>query len=209
MLGICLGAQMMASTLGARVFNYEDSRSEIGYFPIEPSEAADALCGAPFPRCVYQWHSDGFDLPKGAELLATGAAEFPQSGLSLWQARDRPAVPPRSHLPHDVPMDVTRRRTHDPPRRAGRLRHLGGWFQHDGRVAAWLDAFLPAWLEGRLPEIEKPKGAGAANHNRAPTPPQLAAVTRGLSLVPVHKRQVVEIIYGIVVLTSARPGGFG
>ena len=28
--------------------------------------------------------------------------------------------------------------------------HLGGWFQHDGQVAAWLEAFLPAWLEGRL-----------------------------------------------------------
>ena len=30
--------------------------------------------------------------------------------------------------------------------------HLGGWFQHDGRVAAWLAAFMPAWLEGRLGE---------------------------------------------------------
>ncbi len=30
--------------------------------------------------------------------------------------------------------------------------HLDGWFQHDGRVAAWLEALLPAWLEGRLGE---------------------------------------------------------
>ena len=54
------------------------------------------------------------------------------------------------------------------PGALSRPEHLGGWFQHDGRVAAWLEAFLPAWLEGRLPEVEKPKGAGAANHNRAP-----------------------------------------
>ena len=76
-LGICLGAQMLTRALGARVFSYEDKRSEIGYFPIVPNAAADALCAAPFPRSVYQWHSDGFDLPAGAELLATGARISP------------------------------------------------------------------------------------------------------------------------------------
>ena len=76
-LGICLGAQMLARALGARVFTYEDKRSEIGYVPIEPNAAGDRLCAEPFPRSVYQWHTDGFDLPKGAELLATGAEDFP------------------------------------------------------------------------------------------------------------------------------------
>ena len=36
------------------------------------------------------------------------------------------------------------------PGALSRPEHLGGWFQHDGRVAAWLEAFLPAWLAGRL-----------------------------------------------------------
>jgi hypothetical protein len=34
------------------------------------------------------------------------------------------------------------------PGALSRPEHFGGWFQHDGRVAAWLDAFLRAWLEG-------------------------------------------------------------
>ena len=41
MLGVCLGAQMLARALGARVFSYEDKRSEIGYYPIEPTPAGD------------------------------------------------------------------------------------------------------------------------------------------------------------------------
>ena len=77
LLGLCLGAQMLARALGARVFSYDDKRSEIGYYPIEPTLIGGRLCPAPFPRTVYQWHSDGFDLPQGAELLAVGGANFP------------------------------------------------------------------------------------------------------------------------------------
>jgi GMP synthase (glutamine-hydrolysing) len=80
-LGLCLGAQMLARALGARVFSYNDKRSEIGYYAIEPTPLGEQLCAAPFPRTVYQWHSDGFDLPEGAELLATGGANFPQPGV--------------------------------------------------------------------------------------------------------------------------------
>ena len=54
LLGICLGAQMLARHLGSRVFGYEDKRSEIGYFPVHPTAAGDRLCAEPFPRFVYQ-----------------------------------------------------------------------------------------------------------------------------------------------------------
>ena len=68
--GLCLGAQMLARALGAQVFSYDDKRSEIGYYPIEPTAAGEILCPARFPRVVYQWHSDGFDLPEGSQLMA-------------------------------------------------------------------------------------------------------------------------------------------
>jgi hypothetical protein len=59
--------------------------------------------------------------------------------------------------------------------------HLGGWYQHDGRVAAWLDAFLPAWLEGRLGKtpaalrtaVKRPKPVETPKHlmGRRPAAP--------------------------------------
>ena len=183
-LGICLGAQMLARTLGARVFNFEDHRSEIGYFPIEPNATGEALCGAPFPRCVYQWHSDGFDVPQGAELLATGGTDFPNQayryGRSAVGLQFHPEV--TYHMMCKWTLRGAERLSR--PGAQGRPRHLDGWFQHDGRVAAWLADFLPAWLEGRLggarasgrPDKDLPDGtAPAAATHVAPE----AASTRG------------------------------
>jgi len=70
-LGICLGAQMFAHHLGARVFRHPAGHAEIGYYPIRPTAVGLALVPQ-WPECVYQWHREGFDLPRGAELLAEG-----------------------------------------------------------------------------------------------------------------------------------------
>lgn len=71
-LGICLGAQLIATILGAKVS--PTGVKEIGFAPVELTAAgADGplrhLGGVP----VLHWHGDAFDLPKGAELLATTA----------------------------------------------------------------------------------------------------------------------------------------
>jgi hypothetical protein len=47
-------------------------------------------------------------------------------------------------------------------------------------VAAWLEAFLPAWLEGRLAEFQPKIGAGIANLNRAPSREQPAVRYAGV-----------------------------
>jgi GMP synthase (glutamine-hydrolysing) len=70
--GICFGAQLIAATLGTRVFN--GSVREIGWtrISITPHGQVDSLLGyLPENATVFQWHSDGFDLPAGAIRLAT------------------------------------------------------------------------------------------------------------------------------------------
>jgi GMP synthase (glutamine-hydrolysing) len=163
-LGICLGAQMLARALGARVFSYEDRRSEIGYFPIQPNAAAERLCPAPFPRCVYQWHSDGFDLPEGAELLATGGANFPNQAFRYGKGAVGLQFHPEVtyHMMCRWTLRAAERLSR--PGAQSRPGHLDGWFQHDGRVAAWLEAFLPAWLEGRLGQATPSRFGGAGAH---------------------------------------------
>ncbi len=71
-LGICLGAQLLAHALGARV--YQNPVPEIGWYTLQPT---DATAGDPVmaplqeEHPVFQWHGCTFDLPRGAELLAT------------------------------------------------------------------------------------------------------------------------------------------
>lgn len=70
-LGVCLGAQLMARALGART--YRNHVKEIGWHEVEllPAARNDPLfSGAADPMPVFQWHGDTFDLPLGVEHLA-------------------------------------------------------------------------------------------------------------------------------------------
>jgi GMP synthase (glutamine-hydrolysing) len=68
-LGICLGAQLLARALGAEVRAGEEP--EIGFAPVEVSDPGDPLLGGLAPSSeVLHWHGEVFDLPEGAEHLA-------------------------------------------------------------------------------------------------------------------------------------------
>ncbi len=66
-LGICLGAQLIAKLLGAKIAR--NSVKEIGWFPIT---CADNFLSPTLK--VFHWHGETFDLPKDSELLASSEA---------------------------------------------------------------------------------------------------------------------------------------
>jgi|TARA_B100002003_G_C14156045_1_gene556593 GMP synthase-like glutamine amidotransferase len=73
-LGICLGAQLIAAALGANVTR---GRKEIGWFPIETTAGIrNTILSSVLPdtTLAFHWHADTFELPSGAELLASSDA---------------------------------------------------------------------------------------------------------------------------------------
>lgn len=142
-LGICLGAQLMARTLGGRVDVHPQGRAEIGYSEITPVHPACQI----FPESmhVYQWHREGFDLPRGCTLLARGEHFENQAyryGDYVYGVQFHPEVTlemkqiwtvkgaERLKLPGALPAE----------------QHIELHPVHDPKLGAWTERFLRRWL---------------------------------------------------------------
>lgn len=72
-LGICLGAQLIASALGTRI--YPNKVKEIGWLPVQGISTDDAsIFRFPAVETVFHWHGETFDLPPGAIRIAKSEA---------------------------------------------------------------------------------------------------------------------------------------
>ncbi|UYQ91617.1 type 1 glutamine amidotransferase [Chitinophaga horti] len=71
-LGICLGAQLVAAALGAKV--YPNKEKEIGWFPVHFEKAHPLVDFMPVTEMVFHWHGDTFDLPENAVRFASTPA---------------------------------------------------------------------------------------------------------------------------------------
>ena len=69
-LGICLGAQILVKYLGCKVEKNPNEISEIGFYKIQPTENGIKMFQS--QDVFYQFHTEGFELPSGCELLAKG-----------------------------------------------------------------------------------------------------------------------------------------
>jgi GMP synthase (glutamine-hydrolysing) len=147
-LGLCLGAQMLAKFTGARVYTHAQGMAEIGYYPLHPTEAGlafSAETGLQWPRHVYHWHRDGFDVPCCATALAQGDI-FPEQAFMM----DNKAFGLQFHPEVTYAMMCRwTTRAHERMAMPGartRGEHLSGWFRHDQAVHQWIDGFLDHWL---------------------------------------------------------------
>jgi len=151
-LGICLGAQMLAQQLGARVYPHPQGHAEVGYYPIRPTAAGLKMC-QPWPDHVYQWHREGFDLPRDAILLAEGdtfpVQAFRHNGAAF-------ALQFHVDVTHAMMCRWTTRghARMELPNAKPRAAHFEGRLLHDAGCRAWLNTFLDHWLDGSQPKAK-------------------------------------------------------
>ncbi|WP_310618775.1 glutamine amidotransferase [Flexibacterium corallicola] len=154
-LGICLGAQMLARHLGGTVQPNGKGRVEIGYYPIEPTQAGKNFMQ--WPSKVYQWHQEGFSLPSSAELLASGPGDFPNQAFRFGEKGFGIQFHPEltQAMMHRWTTKASERMKD--PGAQSRHDHFSGREIFEPRVQQWLRDFLDLWIGYPHGQQEVPK----------------------------------------------------
>jgi len=144
LLGICLGAQLIARSLGASVNRHPEFEQEIGFRPIYPACSESSFI--PPGQLMFQWHNEGFELPRGAELLASGDL-FPNQAFSYAGHVTGLQFHPEAN--HDViecwhkAHGCEAEKSHSEEVMVEQLQKAK---QLDEPITQWLDHFLANWL---------------------------------------------------------------
>lgn len=142
-LGVCLGGQLLARALGARVGPHPDGWHEIGFYDLLPEGYGQAL----FARqsTFFQWHGEGFDLPHGANRLASSrhfANQCFRYGEAAYAIQFHPEM--TEEMVHLWGSKAGHRLVQ--PGAQCRREHRRLLAQHHAGVGIWLRDFLQDWL---------------------------------------------------------------
>jgi len=142
-LGICLGAQKLVRHLGGEVWSHPQEQVEIGYYPLHATPAGKALMD--WPEMIYHFHREGFDLPAGAELLATGDT---YSNQAFRFGEKCFAFQFHTELTLAMLCKWTVKGAHRMvlPGAQNRKQQLDGRMLYDPPVSRFLDNFLDHWI---------------------------------------------------------------
>ena len=147
-LGICLGAQMLVNHLGGKVAGHGDGLVEIGWYPLEATDEGARLMT--WPQHVYQFHREGFSLPRDAVLLARAQAYPNQAfryGQNAWGIQfhaELTRMMMHRWVVHGAHRFVL------PGAQLGR-EHLGGRLVWDMQLKRWLGEFLTTVFDRPMP----------------------------------------------------------
>jgi GMP synthase (glutamine-hydrolysing) len=155
-LGICLGAQMLAKHLGGTVCPHQAGRVEVGYEPIAVRDEGSAL--GPWPSHVYHWHGEGFTLAEGAVSLAEGTV-FPNQAFCYGRCAFGFQFHPEITLAmiHRWIAGACGRLSQ--PGAQHPADHVKAHALHGTRLRAWTYQFLEKWLQsGHESQAGRPAG---------------------------------------------------
>ncbi len=145
LLGICLGAQQIARVLGANVGPHPEGLVEIGYWPVSPT--VDAGCFLERPTIFYQWHSETFEIPVGAQHLAQNDTFSGQAFVyddSVYGIEFHPEITREmiqrwcSSEKGSVKLSLNGAQSH--------AQQLAGYDQHHAASDQWLNKFIDRHL---------------------------------------------------------------
>ncbi len=145
LLGICLGAQQIARVLGANVGPHPGGRVEIGYWLVSPTVEGGHFLER--PTVFYQWHSETFEIPVGAQHLAHNDAFSGQAfiyGDRVYGIEFHPEITREmverwcSSEKGRVKLSLEGAQSH--------AQQLAGYDQHHAASDQWLSTFLDRHL---------------------------------------------------------------